>query len=649
MSKFVENQKSNKNKKILIPQIIAYSVALAILALSVFLFLSLNRTLPSPDITIRDNIWYKKYGDGWEVVNMDISSNSMLELPAQVEGKDVLKINRLSNCENIKWVDVPETVIEISDNAFSQMPNLTYIQISEKNKAYRSLDGVLFDYQMKNLIKVPPRYYFVSGVYSVPLEVVTICERAFFKCESIIELRMLCNVQVIMSESFYGCVSLKTVNLTDSKIAQIGANAFSGCINLEAFKLPKELINFGISAFTGCTSITGYWIDEENIHFEVKDGVIYSKDMVRMISYPAGKTDIRFNVPNNVERIESGSLCANPFISRLDLPVGLKYLSFDALKKCSALKAVVLMGENVPDTDSGAGSISETNFYVSNSLKIKLKENAAWSGIPLYPANFDGDYAFITVKELAETDKERYNKIIELGVNEKVLIEDYQNYAIVSGYWGKDKAEIPDMYDKAKVVGFTSGAFNSFTLTKIKFNSYITYIGNLDFRSFVRLQEVEFGSGIQYIGDKSFLSCGNLLEVKFTDATLDKSALFYIGTEAFANCTKLGKVELPKLIQDEALGNKKQIYLGKGCFSECGALKTVVLYSQVIYANGLGVKVANSKELQIVIPNEKEDQDYYRQQLHYFAWSISDKQMITLSEYEKQQLVDVDELAETDN
>lgn len=60
----------------------------------------------------------------------------------------------------------------------------------------------------------------------------------------------------ILDQTFLGCETLTTVILPET-IAEING-AFEGCINLEHFNVPKELINLGNGAFWHCKKITEF-------------------------------------------------------------------------------------------------------------------------------------------------------------------------------------------------------------------------------------------------------------------------------------------------------------------------------------------------------------------------------------------------------
>lgn len=100
---------------------------------------------------------------------------------------------------------------------------------------------------------------------------------------------------------FTGCFRLKTLILPES-ITTIQEYAFMDT-NLETIELPA-----GVSIIDG--SFDSFYLKEiklstNNVHFYVKDGILYTKDMKKLISCPAKNPHIngRYEIPSSVEEI----------------------------------------------------------------------------------------------------------------------------------------------------------------------------------------------------------------------------------------------------------------------------------------------------------------------------------------------------------
>jgi len=102
-------------------------------------------------------------------------------------------------CQQLKSVDIPAEVVSIGADAFYGCTVLTSINIDKNNKDYTTVDGVLFDHEMKTLIWSPSS---VAGSYSIPYGVTTISAYAFYVCSSLIHVTIPSSVTSIGERAF---------------------------------------------------------------------------------------------------------------------------------------------------------------------------------------------------------------------------------------------------------------------------------------------------------------------------------------------------------------------------------------------------------------------------------------------------------------
>jgi hypothetical protein len=86
----------------------------------------------------------------------------------------------------INAVSVGSAVITIGDGAFAECTSLTCISVSPANAMYASVDGVLFDREMSELICYPSGK--TARRYTLPNTVTRIAPHAFNQCESLKEV-----------------------------------------------------------------------------------------------------------------------------------------------------------------------------------------------------------------------------------------------------------------------------------------------------------------------------------------------------------------------------------------------------------------------------------------------------------------------------
>ena len=91
-------------------------------------------------------------------------------------------------------------------------------------------------------------------------------------------------------------------------------------LKITSVTLPDTVKSF----YAANCSAAAYYAAEDNPYLCSVDGVLYSKDMERLIRYPQGRTDRRFEVPDTVRVIDRNAFgCAEELVE-VDLPEGLK-------------------------------------------------------------------------------------------------------------------------------------------------------------------------------------------------------------------------------------------------------------------------------------------------------------------------------------
>lgn len=90
------------------------------------------------------------------------------------------------NCSSLISITIPDSITSIENSAFYTCSKLKEINISENNKFYCSIDGVLFNKDKTALICYPREKskgnYYVSDFYIIPDSVTKLEDYAFYGC-----------------------------------------------------------------------------------------------------------------------------------------------------------------------------------------------------------------------------------------------------------------------------------------------------------------------------------------------------------------------------------------------------------------------------------------------------------------------------------
>ena len=107
-------------------------------------------------------------------------------------------------------------------------------------------------------------------------------------------------VKNIMDWVFMDCSNLTSVTIPNS-VTSIGKYAFFGCNSLISITIPDSVTSIGYEAFMGCSGMTSISVGKNNKNYSSKDGVLYNKNLTKLICCPGGKTSI--NIPDSVTSI----------------------------------------------------------------------------------------------------------------------------------------------------------------------------------------------------------------------------------------------------------------------------------------------------------------------------------------------------------
>lgn len=196
-----------------------------------------------------------------------------------------------ASCE-LKEIRFGSKLSAIDYLAFSNIHSLESIYVDDDNPYYSTLDGVLFS-KDKSILYICPLGK--SGTYYVPSSVKTIYNGAFSQSSL---------SEVVVSEG----------------VEEIRQLAFSGTWNLKLISLPSTLKILDDRALLDINGLAEINISEDNQYYVSVDGVLYTKDMKRILLYPAKRYDKEYNMPEGVETAGEYVFQENRYLKKIILP-----------------------------------------------------------------------------------------------------------------------------------------------------------------------------------------------------------------------------------------------------------------------------------------------------------------------------------------
>lgn len=151
----------------------------------------------------------------------------------------------------IRSIEIPSTVTNIGERAFTYIPNLTNISVHPDNPNYKSdEDGVLFSKDKTTLIAYPNK---TNSFYSIPNTVTTIGKYAGYHLTYLSNISIPNSVTNIEFNAFASSLNLANVTF-GSNVQSIGAYAFV-YNSLTSVVIGKSVTNVGLNAFMGCSRL----------------------------------------------------------------------------------------------------------------------------------------------------------------------------------------------------------------------------------------------------------------------------------------------------------------------------------------------------------------------------------------------------------
>lgn len=164
------------------------------------------------------------------------------------------------------------------------------------------------------------------------------------------------------------CPLEKTGALTVSDgVETIGKGSVYGNKKITSVKIPSTVKKIYGAAFGENAACKKYVISSANKNYVVKDGVLFTKDMKKLVSYPAGKKGSTYKIPKGVKTIECTAFAGAKYLKKVTFSSSVKTVSLSAFLKCKKLTKVTC-NKKLKTIEAGA-------FYNCSKLKsIALKK-----------------------------------------------------------------------------------------------------------------------------------------------------------------------------------------------------------------------------------------------------------------------------------
>ncbi len=445
-------------------------------------------------------------------------------------------------CTGLTDVTISNSVRSIGTLAFSGCTSLTGITVDENNENFSSVDGVLFDKDMKTLIRYPIGNERTS--YTMPYGVTEIEEYAFKDSVKLISIIISDSVNQIGSYAFQNCTSLENIIIPDS-LTETGFAAFYGCTSLTSVTIPDSIKSVDDYAFYNCTGLTSLTIPDSvtsigklafyNTGY-YNDVSVWENDVLYIDKHLIEARDnITYcNIREETKTIADFAFSDCKSLTSITIPDSVISIGYGAFDGCKGFTSITLpfVGASLNGTNKtyfgyifGANNYGNNNYFVPASLKEVIITTPC-EKIDTYAFFYCSNIEKITIPDsVTKIDTEAFRDCS--GLTSIIVDENNINYSSVDGVlFDKDKSTLiqcPIGNDR-----------NSYTVP-----DSVSKIEKDAFEDCWRLKSITIPDSVTSIGKSAFYKCTGLTSITIPYNVTE------IGSYAFDYCSALTSITIP--------------------------------------------------------------------------------------------------------
>ena len=283
--------------------------------------------------------------------------------------------------------------------------------------------------------------------------------------------------------AFQNCNRLTGITIPEG-VTVIGDNAFRGCSRLTALTIPKSVTSMRANAFADCTGLTSIRVEAENpVYCSSADGVVFSKDMTRLVRYPSGKAGM-YTIPDTVADVGNDAFVVSRALTSVNMSAGVTNIGSWTFADCTRLTSVKL--------SSRLSRIGEFAFWGCSSLpEVTIPESVT-------------DLTYFTFAHCHSlTDITIPRCVTAMGPNlfrdcsklTNIMVDPANpTFCSVGGV----------LFDKSKtrLIGFPCGRRGDYTIPK-----GVTHVEQSAFRGAGKVTCVRLPANVTFLGYKAFIGC----------------------------------------------------------------------------------------------------------------------------------------------
>lgn len=380
----------------------------------------------------------------------------------------------------------------------------------------------------------------IKTVY-IPDSVTQISINAFSGCESLKRVRLSQSLTTLSSYAFSGCANLEELVLPET-LTSICFSAIDGCSSLSELRIPSKASPSSQSAFKDCTSLKNVTVDENNPYLSIENGCmlykytalesgvegLVSKNYVALIKAFDG-----FTIPSDVNILYSYAF-ENLSLTKIELPHTIESAIGSVFYKCDDLEEVAI-AEGFISFSSLAPAFYECKNLKKISLPSTLKQiysNLFYKCDSL--ANISISSANTAYKADGTFILDKTGKTVICGTEAK----NFPSTATTINTYAYSRSGITEAILPDTIIQIRPNAFFSCQeLKTVKLSNNLDTISNGVFYYCTDLETVNIPNSVRLIAADAFYCCYKLsVTIPHTVNKINSDAFY--GATVYADTTK---------------------------------------------------------------------------------------------------------------
>ncbi|MBR1676948.1 MAG: leucine-rich repeat protein [Clostridia bacterium] len=507
--------------------------------------------------------------------------------------------------------------------------NLEAVNVDEANPYYATIDGVVFDKQITEIIYYPTGK---PGDYEIPETVTRIGAKVFESKTGLTKITINKNITYIGESAFKSCTNLVNVTFEEggTEALVIERYAFQSCSKVKNITLPERTTEIGDGAFASCTVLESLYIPATvevigtNHATRTENGNTLDYDTVKLFDYDtalktlvvaegnkvyASKDNVLYLRDEETSKLTEVLATPRGAVGNIEISADVEKVWDDAFKYTNAtkitfpeIKGDLYVGyqafyysnlEEVYFADAPEGNtvtFGSYTFYYTRTLKTVVLPGGLTS-LGKYTFYYDTALKSLTIPNTVET----------------IEAQAFQSCTALTDITFEEGGDAPLVLADGSTSGGTTGEPTYYgvfvgctALTDVVLPERTSYIGIYAFYRLAGLRSVTIPKNTATIANYAFYYCANLKEVNFAEGskleTIGNSAFYQtnveefdlpeglktVGTYTFAYNSSLKKIAIPASLES----------MGTSAFASCANLE------EVTFAENGKLKVINDYAFQ---------------------------------------------------